>query len=89
MTTPAKWEEEFDRRFATNGCESPIGFTACPEPTTASQVVKEYIRTLLSSYKSRLLSEVEGKGIIFGVREGDAFKQMSSEEIIALISKEN
>lgn len=48
---------EFDRRFATTGCESPIGFTACPEPTTASQVVKEFILTALLAKDKQIAEE--------------------------------
>ena len=55
MTTPAKWEEQFTKKWYRMFENTPGGLNLEQLNKTHS-----FIHQLLSDYKSRLLSEVEG-----------------------------
>lgn len=100
--TPAKWGEIIDD-ILLDMCVNPD----CPDPKEHAQykpIIRQRILDLLSSYKSRLLSDVEGriperfdfddpmleKGTDrYERRAGADWYRMKVLELLALIRKEN
>ena len=109
MTTPTKWEEQFDGKWKTLEAKRIAALelvghqmtefgSVLPTADAANENlskqyaetrddIKSFIHQLLSDYKSRLLSEVEGMEEKYSAIDGHKVVRVS--DILALISKEN